>query len=176
MKRLALYLLLLSGLLLTQFAAGAEDKPRTPRFEPSHKGKLNRKGDRTRTPKTSEQSATDRPKYGRLWTSYNPFNDKPSPAAPSVGGGNGLVEAGEFKPPAGLGGLQSTQFTTTPHAGTSPQRNSEFLKGKSKHQKKKMRIVLRKFRGNICTARLTTQLATASWLWSGLFVQIEVCM
>lgn len=131
-------MLLLSGLAV-QFAAGLEETPRTSKFEPERKNRF-RNGGRTRTPKhrTSSMATTfgggetQRPRFGQLYPSHNSFNAKPSQPL----SGNGLIEAGDFASSlSGLGGLQSTQLP--PHSGTNPQRNSEFLKGKSK-------IILRK--------------------------------
>lgn len=70
--------------------------------------------------------AQPRPRFSQLG-----YNYKPSQA---LGGGNGLVEAGDtFTSLPGLsGGLHST------HGGTNPQRNSEFLKGKSMNRLRKL--------------------------------------
>lgn len=135
MTRLALYLLLISGLLV-QCAAGLEETPRTSKFEPERKSRF-RNGGRTRMPKQKTSTTlfgeTQRPRFGQLYPSYNPFLAKPSQSL----SGNGLAErGGEFTSLTGLGGsFQSTKLPS--HSSTNPPRNSEFLKGKSKNKWRK---------------------------------------
>lgn len=142
---LALYCLLLTSLLAVQLTT-AEEATRTSRFEPERKSRF-RNGGRTRTPKhkssTQTYGETQRPRFGQLYPSYNPFNAKPS--QPLIGSGNGLIETGGGGVggigdglAGGVGGLQSTQL---PPQSTTP-RNSEFLKGRSKE----IMFELRKFR------------------------------
>lgn len=144
MKRLALYCLLLSGVLV-QFATSVEETSRTPQFEPERKNR-HRNGGGTRKPKQKIYAATfeetPRPLRGQLKQSYNPYSVKPAMS-------HGFTETGDSISLSGLsGGLQSTQLpppqssSGTTMAQSPPPRNSEFLKGKSKK-------TLRKFCRNI---------------------------
>lgn len=130
------YCLLLSGIVVQSSSAGdtVEETPRTSRFEPERKSSRFRNGGRTRTPKqrtsTTPYGETQRPKFGTLWPSYNPYSAAANAKNSQALSGNGLIEAGETSL-SGLGlsgGLQSTQL---PPSSTTP-RNSEFLKGRSK--------------------------------------------
>lgn len=151
MKRLALYCLLLASLALVAGTAGLEESSvRTSRFEPERKSRF--RNGRTRTPKQKGSSTTlsgfgetQRPRFGQLYPSYNPFIVKPSQsAAVAAAGHNGLASAAGTAEhitslAAGLGGGSGHQLLSTqlpPQSGTvtssNPHRNSEFLKGKSK--------------------------------------------
>lgn len=155
MNKLALFCLLLSGLLLLlqESTAFEEEPPRTSRFEPlERKNRFRNGGGKNggRMPKhrpsssgttTTMATATgERPRFH----GYSPFLVKPSSML-SQQSNNGLileaggVRGGDVTSVSGLitggGGagslIQSTQLPP-PHHSTNPHRNSEFLKGKSK--------------------------------------------
>lgn len=152
MNKLALFCLLLSGLLLllVQSSAGFEETPRTSRFEPLERKNRFRNGGGKggRMPKHRPSSGTtttmatsgaavmgERPRFH----GYSSFLVKPSSVSQQSNGlilEAGGVRGGDVTSVSGLitgGGslIQSTQLPP-PHHSTNPQRNSEFLKGKSK--------------------------------------------
>lgn len=144
--RLALYCLLVTSLWVQfSISAGVEETSRTPQFEPEARKNWVRNGGRTRKPKhkatTITTGETQRPLRGQLNPSYNPFIRKPASTS-NVGGGvgsHGFMEGGGDTL-SGLSGslLHSTQLPSSAVSSTlttnqTPQRSSEFLKGKSKN-------------------------------------------